>query len=74
MKKRLKKKQYPSSCNKCDVYPIIKNLITNNGCGKCPNRDKVFKVECFDCGNREFIEFGLEGKRCSLCDGRLIPS
>ena len=41
MNKRLKKKQYPVSCDKCSYYQITKNLITHNGCGKCPNRDKL---------------------------------
>lgn len=41
MNKRIKKKKYPISCDKCDYYKITKDLITHNGCGKCPNREKL---------------------------------
>lgn len=41
MNKRLKKKQYPSSCNKCSYLKVTENLITHNGCGKCPNRESL---------------------------------
>lgn len=39
MNKRQRKKQYPVNCERCSYYEITKNLITHNGCGKCPNRE-----------------------------------
>jgi len=45
MSKRQEKKQYPKSCNMCGFYNIAKKLFTNNGCGKCPNREYVKKCD-----------------------------
>lgn len=39
MNKRQRKKQYPVNCEECSYYEITRNLITHNGCGKCPNRE-----------------------------------
>lgn len=39
MNKRQMKKVYPSSCNKCNLYDLVKSLLTNNCCDKCPNRE-----------------------------------
>lgn len=43
------RKKYPKSCDKCSLYPIMKNLVTANGCGSCPNREKIEKVQKENC-------------------------
>ncbi|HHD2799918.1 TPA: hypothetical protein ACOTG2_000079 [Clostridium perfringens] len=43
------RKKYPKSCDKCSLYPIMKNLVTANGCGTCPNREKIEKVQKENC-------------------------
>lgn len=39
------KKKYPKSCDKYSLYNLMKNLVTSNGCGSCPNREKIEKIQ-----------------------------